>query len=277
MKMKNMSLLMAWMLLALLVQTGCDSTGNDPEGSITEDAAESVSVDLSTETAGLLAQFCDVSLLASDEAFDTSVFDSFDHTYDPATGSWTLSFSRAVNSVSGLSSGRYMRAYTYQYLDASGAPQQYYISDGDTAQTITFKIHEGTGQIATPRLSQGLTAMSADWVVTNANQEVLTLNGSYDITTASTLTTAGAERVLTETKTYIVRDVTIPRASCFDLDDAVTGTIEGTYAGNVTFTRGMLYSEQSLTAEVFIEFVDGIAFIALGDVTYESDLDTGGL
>ena len=66
MKMKNMSLLMAWMLLALLVQTGCDSTGNDPEGSITEDAAESVSVDLSTETAGLLAQFCDVSLLVSD-------------------------------------------------------------------------------------------------------------------------------------------------------------------------------------------------------------------
>ena len=181
MKIKNAPVLMAWMLFVLLVQTGCDSTSNDPEGSITEDAAESVHADLSTETAGLLAQFCDVSLLASEDAFDTSIFDSFDHTYDEATGSWTLSFSRAVNSVSGLSSGSYTRAYTYQYLGASGTPQQFYISEGDTAQTVTFKIHHGAGQIATPRLAQGLAAMSADWVVTNANQEVLTLNGPYDL------------------------------------------------------------------------------------------------
>ncbi len=198
-----------------------------------------------------------------------------DSTYDPATGWWTMTVTHQLNTPSDQYYARMSRTYRIQYLK-NNVPQRYWrVQNGssvDTATVIKKILVSGTGEYKTPRVHHLLKSLSASFIATNANTNLVTVNSDvpYIQSGLDTITTANAVRTLDHTVTMTFTDVTGPRfranSTIFtrrNLSNQTTGTISGTYKATVTVQRGTAYNEKTIDRTFTITLGGGVGMIGI--------------
>ncbi len=196
-------------------------------------------------------------------------------TYDPITGVWTIVVSRERGSEDGQMYAKIERTYRVQFLNKYGQPQKYWLVDQDTAYTVKFAIIAASGEHRTPKVTQALKNLAADFIATGVNTDMVTINGNYTRSAANTITTDRVVRTHDYTVDLLFTDVKGPRGSRLDLSQKVSGTVTGTYKATITFTRGDAYQERNIEREINIELGSGEADIHLGGGRYRGDLYWG--
>ena len=277
----------AFCIALLLFGMGCDAanpTDDTLTTSASADVAASVSSLVSEDTGGLLDQVGDVFDLAIAGSInaqsatlahkEAGVDSLIERSYDEATGTWTLSFTREHISDDGLRQASFSRIYEVQFLDAIDQPQQFFVTDGDTARSINFTI-EGSGSVETPHLSATRSNITGAFTATGVHTDEVTVNGTYGRSGAHTLTTDNAVRTLDYDLAVEVIDLVGPKGSRRDLSQKISGTINGTYTAKATFTRGDLYRERDIDRTVTIIINEGEATITVEGESYASNVQTG--
>ena len=271
--MKTHRTLSALLSAALLIfAIGCDSANPDDsldaDTNASEDVALSVSNLVSEDTGGLLDQMGDLFEMASVDGLEASAGKLAERVYDETTGTWTVSFTREHGLPDSLPYATISRVYEVQFLNGDGAPQQFFVTEGDTAYSINFTIVEGSGTLETPNLSAARTDITGQFVATGANTDEVTVNGTYSRSGAHTLTTENAVRTLDYDLSVEVIDLVGPRGSRRDLSQKISGTTHGTYQAQATFERGDLYHERDINRAVTILIDDGETTITVNGETF---------
>lgn len=288
------AMFVALMAASLLSFGGCakdDPVGPDGTTVANEDAAESVASTMGQDDGGAMDQLADVSEIASAAGIQTGSTQAkgaaepadaatIDTTYDPATGTWTVTLSRQRGSASGAYYANITRVYTYKLLNKDGVPQKYWRSvvpgsGVDTAASMVFTIVSGSGEHHTPHLSQKLTAIGGTWTVTGLNTNTLVINGTYTRSAVDTVTTRSAVRTLDHTIALTFTNVQVPRGARGELASKATGTISGTYNATITFSRGALYTDKNISKEFTITLGGGNGTITIGGKTFAALLTSG--
>ena len=264
---------------------GCDkensvapnTTQNDV--SATSDAAEVTASAVGEENGGMVDQLGDALEGASTDNFQglakTTDGETMDAVYDPVAGMWTITINRERGDINGNYYAAIARVYHYQFLNQAGDPQQYWITNGDTARTIKFDIVSGSGRHITPRLSQQLNQLEGNFVVTQAHLRNLVINGTYARAAVDTVTTHRAVRTLDHSISLQITDLTGPRGKRFDLSRKISGTISGHVSAYATFQSGSGYGERNIERDFTIVIGDGKANINIGGETFEGEVQTG--
>ncbi len=274
----------AWItLLALsLMLAGCGDdpvTPADTYATADADAAGIVAADIANDNGGMTDQIADLSAavggLDADKALPGPRF--HDAVYDELTGTWTLTVERERGDSEGTPYAAITRVYTLRFLDAVGQPQQFRVVGGDTARTVEFNIVSGTGTHRTRHFEQNLDALSAAFVVTGVNTDLLTVNGAYSRDASNRFETPRFVRTLAGEFDAQLIDVTVPRGAGHDFSQAVSGTMTGTYVADITVERGEDYSERHIERSFTITFGEGEASINLNGHHYGAHMNTGEL
>lgn len=278
----------AWILftLAALVWTGCEkSTDPVDEAALDEDVATAVAGAVGEDGGGAADQINDAGSLATPSGLPSSArlgdvgyavdgAGAIDTSYDAATGWWTAKVTRNRMSGGGVYVSFVYREYQYQFLNASGVAQRRYIVAGDTARTINFKILRGLGYHRTPRRVHRLDSLSGTWVVTNAHRPTITITGSTDTYFRhgiDTLETRAATR--THDNTLRITNLQVTRTR--GIAPSVSGTISGTYAATITFLRGEVYRERSVTRDFTVTYTGDEASVGVGRRNFRFDRQFG--
>lgn len=280
----RITLLLATALL-LLSLSGCGENSTEPPQSptIEKDAAETITASLAYNTGGTIDQLIDLSTLATADGFNgmkdryPGTYFIIQRDYDPVQGKWSIHIERERGTVGHIPYAFVSRDYLLQYLNADGVPQQYYITASDTARTVNFQVLSGQGRHQTRRLSQQLNQLSANWVLTDAHQDVMTVNGSYYRAAVDTIRTFTRVRTSDHNLQLNITDLTLPRGSSPSLVNAISGTVTGHFHADITFTNGSSYSENVIDRDINIVIGGGQANIGLGPETYLGNIVTGEL
>jgi hypothetical protein len=166
------------------------------------------------------------------------------------------------------------RVYQYQFLNAGGTAQRRFVVSGDTARTINFKILRGIGYHRTPRRVHRLDSLGGNWVVTNAHLSTVTITGSagtYYRRGIDTLTTSAATR--THDNTLRITSLSVTRTR--GLSPTVSGTISGTYEATITFLRGDVYRERSVSREFTVTYTGDETRVGVGGRNFRFDRQFG--
>jgi hypothetical protein len=122
----------------------------------------------------------------------------------------------------------------------------------------------GTGYHRSPIRVHYLESLTSDFVITQANTNVLMINGTSTRAGKDTLTTRQSVRTHDNMMTTTLVDVTKPRYRLGATRDDLSGTITGTYQATITFTRGDLYNERNVQREFTIELSGDEARVGIG-------------
>ena len=273
--------------LVLLV-LGCEKSTDPATDTTTQDAAESIASAIGEDNGGVLDQLGDLALLCSPSGLQNFSMASANGGslakggqvpdtlyYDTITGYWTIEVSRERSEMFGLYYANFSRIYEVQFRNSAGQPQQFYVVGSDTARSVNFRILGGTGYARSPRWNHTLTDILADWTVTNAHTNILTVNGSYSRSAIDTLLTYNGVRAADHALDMTISDVTGPRGNRNNISVATSGQLSGTYAGTITFISGTAYGERDFTRNFTVVFNNGTATITVNGRTFTSDLKTG--
>ncbi len=264
-----------------LFAAGCDTVESttDSEAGLTldQDVAESVGALMAEDTGGLLEQAGDAFALATPEGISASAKNgtSVVRTYDEATGMWTITVSREAGHPTDTRMMSLTRVYEVQYLNADGEQQKFYVTEGDTAQTMVLRLVEGNGVFETPRLKAVRTDLSGELVATGIDTDEVTLNGAYQRSGEHERITPGITRTMTYDMTLEVIDLVGPRGSRLNLSEKVNGTLIGRYTGTLTIKRGDVLEQHDFDREVRVEIVDGEMTVTINGVPYDFDPASG--
>lgn len=243
------------------------------------DVAESVAGAVGEESGGVMDQVGDVFDLTKSFQLGKAAGDGFlDHreaTYDETTGTWTLVVQRERGTSGDIPYGYWDRTFTYQFFNAEGAVQQYFVTAGDTARTINFNIIDGNGYFTNNRVAHDLKELSGSFVATHANQDLITVNGTYTRAAVDTITTQNFTRISDHVINLTVTDLVGPKGTRRNLAEKVSGTITGTFHADIVFDGERGYAEKTVDRDVNIVIGDGEAEIAIGGQKYRSDVQTG--
>jgi hypothetical protein len=290
MKHYRLTILMA-AALALLGLAACSS--DDPAtpaaadlATAEKDAAATIAADLSSDQGGLLDQLGDAVLFAG--GFDPALkFDREppadceglrDAVYDSASGTWTITIDRERGDPEGVPYHAFSSVFTVRFLDADGDAQMHYLSeDSVAASTIEYAILEGTGVHRTRRGERELLSLVASFVITDADSEFVTVNGTYARSAAANHVNPRFERTHESTLQLELIDVVAPRGAGRDLAQAVSGTVTGTYDALITVTRGDDYLEREIHREFTITLGDGECLMDMNHHRYRARLHDGEL
>ncbi len=284
MKTKSMLHTVATALLLFAV-VGCDSsTDADADLTATQDVAESLAKVTAEDTGGLADQVGDVLELASagdiqaqTDALGKSTTHPVERSYDEQTGTWTISVTHERGDPDGE---RYMtlsKVYNVQFLDADGLPQKFFITEEDTARSISFVIVEGEGTLVTPRIEAARENITGSWLATGVHTDEVTINGAYSREGGHTITTLAAVRTLDYEVSLEVTDLVGPKGSRRDLSQKLSGTISGSYNAFATFQRGDAYREREISKTFTIVISEGEATINVDGQVFGSNVRTGDL
>ncbi len=260
-------------LIAGLFFTGCDKS-TDPvteSEAMYEDAAESIAASVGDESGGATESFADVMIAGGGGAMGSAapVMDGEDQvtagvpTYDSTTGWWSVSVSRTMENMRVTRS--ITREYRYQY-QKNGTPQKHFVTSGDTATTLKFRIVSGTGVMKNLRVSHTLTQLKGAWTSSNLNKDTvtITLDSNYVRSATDTIKTNLMLRTHTGTLTLTSVNVKAPRyrpliagAWRDNFHNAVSGTISGNYTAAITFQRGDAYKERSINRDFTVTIGGG--------------------
>lgn len=292
-KTSKLLLLLAALALALTM-VGCgddDSNATIPDApdsptTVDKDAAEAVATDLAADSGGLNDQIADLSLTmaAIDAAKNGPGNDNphrpqgfVDRVYDDATGTWTVTIERERGDPEGVPYALIQRQYTLRFLDEAGEPMQFRVVDGDTARTAEYEIVYGQGVHRNRRIEQTLTALTGSFLVTGVNTDMVTINGTYHREAGSHLETPNFSRTLDGVLDLELVDVVAPYHWRMHHQDAVSGTINGTFVADVTIERGDDYFENHIEREFTVIFGDGEGDLVMNGRTFRIRLGDGEL
>lgn len=292
-KTSRLLILLASLALALAM-AGCsegDSSATVPDApdspaTTDKDAAEAVAADLAADSGGLQDQIADLSLvMASIDAAKGGPGNDDPHrphgfierAYDDATGIWTVTIERERGDPERVPYALIQRQYTLRFLDEAGEPMQFRVVDADTARTAEYEIVYGQGVHRNRRLEQTLTALTGSFLVTNVNTELVTINGTYHREAGHHLETPRFSRTLDGVLDLELIDVVAPYRWRLHHQDAVSGTINGTFAADVSIERGDDYVEDRIEREFTIVFGDGEADLVMGGRAFCIRLGDGSL
>ncbi len=252
-------------LIAAGILAGCEKgTEATLDPILEEDAATAVAGAISEDGGGAADQLNDVSGISTsgglsaevslfNAAMSTSGPASVDTTYVPADTATIFTINRARSSLAGTFVSLVTRVYLVKFINNSGAAQRRHIVGPDTARSMIFRILYGRGYHRTPFRVHRLDSLAGDWVVTNLNTPVVTVNGTYYRSGTDTLRTRNAERTHDNALSATFTNVTRPRRGLGGTSDAISGTISGTYTATITFTNGDLYKERSFSKPFTID------------------------
>jgi hypothetical protein len=140
---------------------------------------------------------------------------------------------------------------------------------------MIFRILYGRGYHRTPFRVHRLDSLAGDWVVTNLNTPVVTVNGTYYRSGTDTLRTRNAERTHDNALSATFINVTRPRRGLAGTTDAISGTITGTYTATITFTNGDLYKERTVNKSFTIDLSGADAEINIEGRRFHSTWQRG--
>ncbi|HPG38915.1 MAG TPA: hypothetical protein PLP19_08670 [bacterium] len=244
------------------------------------DIAESIASDIGEDNGGLTDQIADLFAMTGSASLgknSTSLVDSKESVYDSTSGSWTITVTRERGNPNGTNYAHIMRVYNVQFLNDAGLAQQFWLTDGDTASTIKFKIVEGEGRHKTLRLSQELKYLEGDFTATGTNTDIVTVNGTYKRAAVDTITTMRLTRIHDHSIDLTITDLKGPRGSRNDLSQKISGSITGTHNAHVTFISDNSYRERTITRDINIVIENGNANININKQVYSGDLGSGEL
>lgn len=262
----------AAMMLFGALFTGCDKSTDATDTSVLyEDAAEAISAGVGDNSGGATESFADVTIAAGGGTVSSAmpVMDAGDAVtagtpvYDPVTGWWTVTVSRAFDGA--LMTRSITRTYQYQF-QKNGVQQKDRINGSDTATALKFRIVSGTGTVRTARLSHTLTQLSGAWTTSDLNKDTvtITLDSTYVRSAIDTITTRNAVRTYNGTLTLSAISVKAPRyrpllAASWraEFHHAISGTVSGNYTATITMQKGDLYKERSVNRDFTITLGGG--------------------
>lgn len=273
---------LSFFICTLLLFAGCDSSSTDDEVLDTEtstDVATTVALSVSAEDGGVADQLEDVVTLTNDAILSKQegshpTIQSSDPEYDTITGTWTVDISRERTSPNGERSVSYQRSYEYQFLNADGQPQQFFNTDSTLATTMIFRIISGSGQYSSPEVESGLNSLTADWTVSNADEDVFTVSGSYQRSGSSTIERALVTRTMDYAMVINQLEMNVPRGGV--LRD-FTGTLSADYEAmrNTNVENSERDVQVSVSVDITID--DNQVIIDIDRDRFVSTLDTGEL
>ena len=272
-------------LIILGAVSGCDDKTTNPvlDYTASDDAAEVIAGNIAYQTGGTVDQMADLCLFATpdgltriEEKYPNTYF-IFQKIYNPDSQEWEIHIERERGIAGYVPYAFYSRDYRLQFLNAQGFPQQYYIAGGDTARTISFDVLEGSGIHKTHRISQQLNELTAQWTVSNAHQDNVTINGNYYRAAVDTISVFNRMRSSDHNLQLNIVDVVVPRDGDTLMVDAISGNISGHFHADIVFISGANYSENTVDRDINITFGGGRANIALAGRNYMADLMSGEL
>jgi hypothetical protein len=186
--MKTTTLFLSIVVIAGIFLAGCDkSTEPATDSSVLyEDAAEAISAAVGDESGGATESFADVMIAGGQGSFGTAapVMDGGDlvtaatPVYDSTTGWWSVSVNRSMDNA--LVQRSITREYRYQF-QKNGTVQRNFITAGDTATTLKFRIVSGTGMLKNQRVSHTLTQLKGAWTSSNLNKDTVTITSGQHL------------------------------------------------------------------------------------------------
>lgn len=259
-----------------------------------DDAAYSISGAVGDQSGGATESFGDLLTLQSqgtlnevspsaDGGFEKTSADS--GTYDQSTGWWTVSISKSFSGSRVTSS--ITRTYQYRFWKNDAEHQPFYVTNGDTAVTMEFKILSGTGSFETQRVSHHLSQIQGAWLATHINTDTvtITLEENYIRKAVDTVTTPRATRIFDHTLTLTSVNVTTlrfkptvlhPFSQWRDhLADAVSGTISGQITATTTIIKGTNDHVKSIDKQFTITVGGGEGSISMNGAKYDCNLKYG--
>ncbi len=271
---------------AALALIGCDkSTDAASDPILEEDAATAIAGAISEDGGGAADQLADVASISTsgglsaevnllDAAMSTGAPSTIDTLFVPADTSYIFTINRSRANLTGTYVSLIYRMYYVKFINKNGTAQRRYIvstpAGNDTARTMLFRILYGRGYHRTPIRVHRLDSLAADWIVTNLNTPVVTVNGSYYRAGNDTLRTRNAERTHANTFSATFTNVTRPRRALGGTADAISGTISGTYTATITFARGDLYKERSINKTFTVELSGDDATVNMNGKRFRS-------
>ncbi len=252
-----------------------------------EQAADAIASGVSQETGGATDQLSDLSALAGTDGLQKMVSGglslaksnsdrivSVDSSYDDTTGKWTISVNIERTIPQRNFSARFTRVYTVQYLKG-GLFQKYYVSNGDTANTIKFNIVEGSGSIQSLRLKHKLNSLSAAWVATNANQKVMAVAGTYSRAATDTFNTRRTEATIDYILSFNFAGINIPANDSDAVPALIAGTMTGDFIADMSLTRGDQTSERNVDQSFSVAFASQVFTLVINGGNYTANTITG--
>jgi len=270
--------------------------------SASQDAAESLAGAVGSNTGGATDQLADVSNLAYEANVGTAVSPegtpsgvlggttivSGEKTrvFNAADTSWTLTIQRT--RTDGFRTASWTRGYKYWY-SRNGVRQEYFRTGGLGADKMQFDILSDScsGVFQTTHLSDKLISLAGGWsgtinYGTGADSTVMTINSTtaYSRHGIDTITTRNAVRTSDNTLALTFVNVVVKRgigrlALGYNYGRPISGTINGTFNANITFTSGQLYTDKTISRTFTITFggTDNASIAITGTGAYNGTLN----
>lgn len=284
---KTSRLFLLLILLPLIAFIGCQNTsGTDPDltdGEVTnEDIAISVANLVCEDSGGALDQIGDVLEMV------TMSGDNQTPKTDPLTGMltrtaeydstlqvWTISLSKERGTPADSLYSHFSRTYSMQLFGPDGTPQQYWITDEDTAHTFAVSILDGTGMHRGPHMSHTLTEIDGSWQGSGANTPLLTIDGALHRAAVDTIYRPLSMKVSDHAVSLNLDDVTGPRGSRIGLAEKVSGTISGQFTADVTIYRENATITKHVVKDISVDLSAGRTRIKIGPQWFIVHPDSG--
>ncbi len=223
---------------SLLLVPGCDSAGDDSgtENVSNLEVAVTVANGLAVNSGGALEA---LAAATDDGANSQGGGCSVERTYDEPTLTWTRIVACERGDPGDRWFARFGRTSTFQFFDVAGAPQQ----SPEDAASLDFAIVDGYGEVRTPWLRHELLDIGADFDIDDLQEELVTVNGTYDRSATDTLFVRrrmgppAVRRTLIYDLGLELDDIRGPRRRYGEWGRPVSGTITGLIEGTATFTR----------------------------------------
>lgn len=268
--------------IAGIMLTGCKKDSvTDPvseSGSISSDAAYSISIATGDESGGMTESYGDLLTVQSQGKINTTTMmengatetvSSDSGTYNSVTGWWSVNITRSYTGL--LVSYSYERNYQFKFWKNDTEFQQYDDVNGIPAVKMEFTIVSGTGfyngLIVRHRLSQ----LQGTFLASNIDKDTvtITLEDNYIRTSIDSVITGNVTRTLSHSITIFKENTLVkmlrfrptvlkPIALCrSELHKGISGTIFGHIVAIATVSRGDFYQERSIDQDFTVIFTRG--------------------
>ena len=274
-------------LAIAFVLAGCDSAdGTDSSATAdTEDAALTVASALALDGGGVLEDAAASAAVAAPEAANRAAdgYPAFPsrpgcrptRTFDEASFLYTIASDCERTSGGGLFSASFQRVATARFFSSDGQPQ----AERAGATMLHYDLLSGSSAFVTPHGSHHLLHLTGEFTVTDLDQNLVTINGTYSRAATDTLSGVRGERTYTHELALTLTDVRGPRGVVDNWRRAVSGSLSGTYHATRTATgSGGATSSREITRTVQITLPAGgsdVAEIAVDGRTFHADRRTG--
>jgi len=266
----------SFLLLGVFI-AGCEKGNNPVDAPLTasaaNDAAYSIAGAMGDQSGGAVESYGDLLTVQSTGSLQASVslgkgdietISADSGTYNPVDGWWTVTISKTRSNSRVTSSIE--RTYQYRFWKNDAEWQQYYVTNGDTAVKMEFKIVSGSGYFKNPILTHKLDSLQGAWLATNINRDTVT------ITVQETFLRSGVDSIVTHNVTRtLTHRLTINSANIktlrfkpsmlrpyltwrLNLPHAISGTISGHYTATITKQKDDYYSENTIDKDFTVTF-----------------------